>query len=185
MKKYLTLMTASSLISASLMGAADFYMGYELSSMTAGNAANNDRKGLDENVQGIGFGLRLYTDVNPDLDIGGDFGIGFVESRPEYSGSIVYAQFLLKYHLSTEIELFGGLGVAGRGTPSDTNTSTPSDVSLIAGMGSFGISYVIEGGLRFDATYKYIPFSGKIDAVDETVSTSLFGLHMGKTFQID
>ena len=178
-------MTASSLISASLMGAADFYMGYEHSRMTAENAANNDRRGLDENIQGIGFGMRLYTDVNPDLDIGGDFGVAFVESRPEYSGSILFAQFLLKYHISSEIELLGGLGVAVRGTPADTNASTPSDATLMAGIASIGIAYVTESNWRFDATYKYIPFSGKIDAVDETVSTNLFGLHMGKSFDLN
>ena len=178
-------MTASSLISASLMGAADFYMGYEHSRMSANNVANSDRKGLDENIQGLGFGMRLYTDVNPDLDIGGDFGVAFVESRPEYSGSVVYAQFLLKYHISSEVELFGGLGVAVRGTPTDANVSAPSDNTLTAGIASMGIAYVTEGNWRFDATYKYIPFTGKIDAVDETITTHLFGLHMGKSFDMN
>ncbi len=185
MKKYLALMTASSLISASLMGAADFYMGYEHSVMTAENAANQDRVGLDESIKGMGFGVRIYTEVNPELDIGGEFGGSLLETRSSISGSILHGQFLLKYHMSDAVTVFGGLGVAMRGTPEDTNTSAPSDYTLLGGMGSIGISFATDANWRIDATYHYISFSGKIDAVDETVTTSLLGLHVGRTFELN
>ncbi len=185
MKKYLATLAASSLITASLLAKADFYVGYEISSMSADNAANQGRQGLDETIQGMGLGMRLYTDVNADLDIGGEFGFSHLETRSEISGNIAHGQFILKYHLTPNVELIGGLGVALRGTPTESNTSVESDATLTGGLGSVGIAYVTDNNWRYDITYHYISFSGNIDNEDETISTSLFGFHVGKTFDVN
>lgn len=184
MKKYLSMLAASSLLTASLNAKADFYIGYEVSTMSAENPTNADRLGLDETIQGMGLGMRLYTDVNPDLDIGGEFGFSHLETRSEISGNILHGQFILKYHLSSNIELIGGLGVALRGTPEESNKSLESDSTLTGGLGSIGIAYVTDNDWRFDITYHYMAFSGIIDSVDETVTTSLFGFHVGTTFDV-
>ena len=184
MKKYLSILTASSLLAASLNAKADFYIGYEVSSMSADTAANENKQGLDETIQGLGFGMRLYTDVNPDLDIGGEFGFSHLETRSEISGNIVHGQFILKYHLSPNVELLGGLGVALRGTPTESNTTVESDATLTSGLGSIGIAYVTDNEWRFDITYHYFSFSGNIEDADETISTNLFGFHVGKSFEV-
>jgi len=185
MKKYLSLLAVSALFTASLNAKADFYIGYEVSSMSAENAANKDALGLDETIQGLGFGVRLYTDVNPDLDIGGEFGFSHLETRSDISGNIVHGQFILKYHLSPNVELLGGLGVAARGTPTESNSTVESDATLTSGLGSIGIAYVTDNNWRFDVTYHYFSFSGNINDEDETVSTNLFGFHVGKTFDVN
>ena len=185
MKKYLAVLAASSLITASLMAKADFYVGYEISSMSADNQVNEGRLGLDETIQGMGVGMRLYTDVNADLDIGGEFGFSHLETRSEISGNIVHGQFILKYHIAPMIELIGGLGVALRGTPTESNASVESDATLTGGLGSIGIAYITDSDWRFDITYHYISFSGNIDNEDETISTNLFGFHVGKTFDVN
>lgn len=185
MKKYLTTLAVSSLLTASLMAKADFYVGYEISSMSADNKANENRVGLNETIQGLGLGMRLYTDVNADLDIGGEFGFSHLETRSEISGSIFHGQFILKYHLNPNVELIGGLGVALRGTPTESNSSVESDATLTGGLGSMGIAYVTDNNWRYDFTYHYISFSGNIEDQDETISTSLFGFHVGKTFSVD
>jgi len=185
MKKYLSLLAASSLLTASLNAKVDFYMGYEVSSMSADTAVNQNVQGLDETIQGLGFGMRLYTDINPDLDIGGEFGFSHLETRSEISGNILHGQFILKYHLTPNVELIGGLGVAMRGTPTESNTSVESDSVLTGGLGSIGIAYVTDNNWRFDISYHYMSFSGNIEDNDETISTSLFGFHVGRTFSVD
>ena len=160
-------------------------MGYEISSMSADNQVNENRVGLDETQQGLGFGMRLYTDVNPDLDIGGEFGFSHLETRSEISGNILHGQFILKYHVSSNIELIGGLGVALRGTPTESNSTVESDATLTGGLGSMGIAYVTDNNWRFDITYHYMSFGGNIDDADETISTSLFGFHVGRTFDVN
>lgn len=182
MKKYLTLLTASTLLATTLSAKMDFFLGYETSAMTANNAANAGRVGLDETQKGIGFGLRIYTEANEDLEIGGEFALSHLETRSQISGSNVRAQFILKYHFSDAIEAFGGLGVAVRGTPDDLNTSLPSDATLMGGYASAGIAFMTEEGWRAELVYSYIPFTGKIDAVDETITTNLIGIHFGRTF---
>jgi hypothetical protein len=185
MKKYLTMMTASTLLTASLSANMDFFIGYEASIMEANNAANANRLGLDETQKGIGFGLRIHTEVNPSLDIGGEFGLSHLETRSETSGSIAHAQFLLKYHISDNIEIFGGLGVAARGTPDDSNTSVSSSATLLGGGASAGIAFVTEDLWRIDATAHYFSFTGTIDSEEETISTTLVGVHVGKTFNME
>ncbi len=175
MKKFLSIATAALLLGSVADARIDFYIGWELSDVDYSSSNN-----YDKTQRGVGFGGRIYTDATPELDIGGEVGFSHVETDSTIGGNILHAQFILKYHFSDNVEVFGGVGGAARGTPYDANDT--NDVLLTGGLWSLGIGFHTDNDWRIEATYHSIGFSGNVDGVNQNMDTSLYGIHVGKSF---
>ncbi|MDH5464412.1 MAG: hypothetical protein OEW60_02225 [Thiovulaceae bacterium] len=180
MKKILVTLFASfailSTVNAKSDLLVDYYVGYDyVIQKFAQNDANNSTT-----QKGIGMGGRLFTEFSGDLYLGLGAGFYHIETNDAISGNIAYAQFFVKYLFTDNIEGFGGLGYAMRGTPDYT---TATDLSATGGMGSIGLAFVTKEGWRAEIMYSYFGFTAEINALAEEITSNAFGFHFGKTME--
>lgn len=136
--------------------------------------------------KGIGLGARFYIPANEQLFLGGEVGFSHIETNWDISGNITHLQFLIKFLPSEMIDLFAGMGIAGRGAPSDIGGSN-NDWALFGGMADAGVALVFgEEKWRVELALYYFSFTGRIfNAIDEDITSYGVGLHVGKTFNLD
>ncbi len=180
MKKLLiTMLAALAMVSVSNARSdllVDYYVGYDIvSQQFAQNDANSSTT-----QRGIGMGGRLFTEFSGDLFLGVGAGFYHIETNEEISGNIAYAQFFLKYLFTDNIEGFGGLGYAMRGTPDYT---AATDLTATGGMGSIGLAFVTKEGWRAEIMYSYFGFTAEINALQEEITSNAVGFHFGKTME--
>lgn len=183
MKKILSIAAATLMLSTAADARIDFYQGWEMSDVSF-----STDKTFDKTQRGIGFGGRLYTEINPQLDIGGELGFSHVETDSSIGGNVLHLQFILKYHFTSNFEVFGGVGGAMRGAyEKDINATTRANDDSIytGGLWSLGAAWETDGGWRIDASYHSISFSGVVNGTSQTIDTGIVGVHLGKSFDIN
>lgn len=159
---------------------ADVYVGW-----TAVQQNFKTNTNLSTTQKGINLGGRIYIAANDQLYLGGEAGFSHIETHFDISGNITHLQFLLKFMPVEYIDIFGGMGIAGRGAPADIGGSN-NDLALFGGMADLGLGFVFgEEQWRAEVAVYYFTFSGRIfDAIDEDITSYGIGVHLGKSIPL-